>query len=610
MLSRLRLSAILLVLALGLALWALYAVDRAIDQRNRAEIEVDAKESAALIEGFLAAHAEALQALRGLRAEPGRIASAATFDTLAVPLRRFAPALRRVWDADSAGALLHEFRYDSTSPLRAADASPVVWSGKVAAAVARARATRQTQITGATRLKAGDSGVVIIEPFYAGDRYTGFAGATVPSAAILDHVLRRRQHQVFELRLVADGQLLASVASARPRARTNVLRDSALVQLPSGGHWLVVVGHDVGQDRELRLLLWGIGLATLLALFIALYREVRHSTRLAERSAELERLSTELLRANRAKSEFLANVSHELRTPLNAIVGFVDLLRDGVYGELAARQISPVDRIASSANHLRHLVDQVLDIAKMAAGRLEVHTELVDLRPFVLNVASEIEALVGERQLNLSLAVSRTLPKVRTDPTHLRQILLNLLGNAVKYTSTGGIALRARLVDDPSDVPASPPPQVDLHSAALRASNEPPAWVVMQVADTGIGIAQQDLGRIFEEFEQVNAGPRGDSMMRGTGLGLAISRRLARLLGGDITVESELGKGSTFTLWLPVERAAVREAAGNVARDDAERAAVRMRGAPPENENTATLDEEHHRIASSGSIPPPVVGDD
>src|SRR6266480_269016 len=189
---------------------------------------------------------------------------------------------------------------------------------------------------------------------------------------------------------------------------------------------------------------WIISLATVLGLALLLRHERRQARSLVERSKELERLSSELLRVNRMKSEFLANVSHELRTPLNAIVGFVDLLRDGVYGDLSARQAPPVERIAASATHLRHLVDQVLDIAKIAAGRLEVHAETIVLRPFVLNVVSELEPLINERGLNLSIAVGASLPRVRTDPTHLRQILVNLIGNAIKYTPAGGIAVRAR----------------------------------------------------------------------------------------------------------------------------------------------------------------------
>src|SRR5512132_2895211 len=147
-------------------------------------------------------------------------------------------------------------------------------------------------------------------------------------------------------------------------------------------------------------------LASILAILVfaglglLLQHERKQARKLVERSRELERLSSELLRVNRMKSEFLANVSHELRTPLNAIVGFVDLLREGVYGELAPRQVKPVERIEASANHLRHLVDQVLDLAKMAAGRLDVHTESLDIRPFILDVTSEVESLVNEKSLN------------------------------------------------------------------------------------------------------------------------------------------------------------------------------------------------------------------
>jgi two-component system, sensor histidine kinase and response regulator len=334
-------------------------------------------------------------------------------------------------------------------------------------------------------------------------------------------------------------------------------------------------------------------------LAVAVARERRYSRRISERLGELERLSAELLRANRAKSEFLANVSHELRTPLNAIVGFVDLLRDGVYGELSPRQVAPVGRIEASASHLRHLVDQILDLAKMTAGRLEVHLESVDLRPFILDVAADVEPLANEKGLLLSLSVGPLLPRLQTDPTHLRQILMNLLGNAVKYTLTGSITLRARMVAA-SEVPAT------LHRSASgnhpaangrpangrpangrpangrpasgrptsgrptsgrptngHPTNGPPApvsavgveptWLAIHVSDTGVGIAAPDQSRIFEEFEQGGVISRGDSTKRGTGLGLTISRRLARFLGGDIILESDVGKGSTFTLWLPVE---------------------------------------------------------
>lgn len=295
------------------------------------------------------------------------------------------------------------------------------------------------------------------------------------------------------------------------------------------------------------MLSWVLGVtaAAGIVAFVAYERSRRR--RLRERSLELEHLSFELARANRAKSEFLANVSHELRTPLAAIVGFVDLLRDGSYGELGPRMVGPVERIAGSAEHLQGLVDQILDLARLSAGRLEVHREPLSLRAFVIDVVSEVEPLIIDKGLRLSIQVPATLPRLSTDPTHLRQILVNLLGNAIKFTQDGSITVRAALATDPA------------RALEARAVQQRPmlaaggAWVALQVADTGIGVAEKDQARIFDEFEQVGAGSRGDSPRRGTGLGLTITRRLARLLDGDITVESVPGAGSTFTCWLPLE---------------------------------------------------------
>jgi len=324
--------------------------------------------------------------------------------------------------------------------------------------------------------------------------------------------------------------------------------------VPGNVRWRLTVAHARGIET-LRAALWVLSMITVALVGVGLIRERQQTIRVAERSAELERLYSEVARANTAKSEFLANISHELRTPLNAIVGFVELLKDGVYGDLSPRQVPPVDRIAASATHLRHLVDQVLDIAKIAAGRLEVHAETIVLRPFVLNIASELESLVNERGLSFSIAVAASLPRVRTDPTHLRQILVNLIGNAVKYTPSGSIAIRARLVGAATHTLVSRRNTPDDPVVARQSPDARRVWIALQVVDTGVGIAPADQARIFEEFEQVNAGPRGESMQRGTGLGLAISRRLAQLLGGDLRVDSQLGKGSTFTLWLPVHPA-------------------------------------------------------
>ena len=579
---RLRASSIALSLALIFALAGLYAVDRSLATSNRAQVQVEAAESAALVSGFLAVHTEALQSIRGLYLDTTRVVQGEQFQSLVNSMSQYANSFRRIWITDTAGRVREQHLFGSSSPPLPGsldvDTVTALGVGRLAAA---ARATRAGQVTKPGMMNTGDRGVLMLEPIYVGNGFRGFAGGTITTDAILSSVLQARPRVRGQLVIVADKDTVAATAHVIAK-ESNVDTASSTLPIPGGGEWRVIVMRR-SSYANIRPLVWGIGLATLSALIVMLFHERRQGIRLAERSTELERLSAELLRANRSKSEFLANVSHELRTPLNAIVGFVELLRDGVYGDLGQRQISPVDRIASSASHLRLLVDQILDLAKMAAGRLEVHRETIDLRAFVLTVASEVEPLIAERGLQFSIAVSTELPRVRTDPMHLRQILMNLLSNATKFTPSGGITIRARHLQPP------PAPSVS-HGGVARplmsavasqlgaaaatqapapvpggppVANEGPSspsggWIALDVSDSGIGIAANERERIFGEFEQVNAGPRGDSIRRGTGLGLAISRRLARLLGGDIAIESELGKGSTFTVWIPVEQEPAR----------------------------------------------------
>jgi signal transduction histidine kinase len=397
----------------------------------------------------------------------------------------------------------------------------------------------------ALRLATTRRGLLIAVPLYHRGQRLGSAVGLVDAQrllAVLSHAAVRRPWMA----IVGDTVLGTTGTRAGP---DTYLTASAPVQLP-GDNVAVEVAHPI-SGRALRTTLWMLGLVALIALLIGLARERAQALQLAARTAELERLYEEVERSNRMKSEFLANVSHELRTPLNAVVGFVEMLREGVYGELSPRQALPVDRVAASATHLRQLVDRLLDIAKIAAGRLELNPEPLVLRPFVLNVASEMESLVSERGLALSIGVGPSLPRIRTDQTHLRQILINLIGNAVKYTPAGSIHVRAEVVGNGQ-------PYAIAESAFTQQRIGPPpdprrAWVALQVTDTGVGIAPADQERIFDEFEQVNAGARTDSARRGTGLGLAISRRLARLLGGELSVASEPGRGSTFTVWLPLD---------------------------------------------------------
>ncbi|MGH7677815.1 MAG: sensor histidine kinase [Gemmatimonadaceae bacterium] len=393
------------------------------------------------------------------------------------------------------------------------------------------------------RVAATNDGVLLLTRLQHRGQTLGSAVGLVAGLRLLESIadtsVQRRWMRV------GSGGRTAGFIGARDRQEEDLI-GRATLSLP-GDRVEFEVAHAQG-GRVVRTTLWLLGVLGLIALLAVLARERRQAIQLSERTAELERLYQEVARSNRMKSEFLANVSHELRTPLNAVVGFVEMLREGVYGELTPRQALPVDRIAASGTHLRHLVDRLLDIAKIAAGRLEVNAEPLVLRPFVLNVASEMESLVSERGLALSIGVGPSLPRIRTDQTHLRQILINLIGNAVKYTPSGGIHVRAWVVGNGvSPEQAAEAPDIGPPPDPLRQ------WIALQVTDTGVGIAEADRERIFDEFEQVNAGARTDSARRGTGLGLAISRRLARLLGGDLNVVSELGRGSTFTVWLPLD---------------------------------------------------------
>jgi signal transduction histidine kinase len=547
-----RRSTVVIGAVIAFVLAGIYAADRVLTQAAGGRLQVTAAGSAAMVESFLAQRADALAALRAVYADRQAAGHPAALSEYTIALGDFLPGIRRLWIADSTGRIVDDVAVTGGERLPAIDMDTVAVMG-LSQLAHEARQTAHPLVSRPGQIFGDRPGVVVMMPLCSGPRRlcSGFVAALLSADAFLTAALRAPHTEQSRVTILAGSDTVAfrDETGGGPVAETTVA-----FRAPDGGEWRLALAQEstVGSTR---VALWTIGLAALAALAWGMVRDRREASQAAERSRELERLSTEALRANRAKSEFLANVSHELRTPLNAIVGFVDLLRDGVYGELGPRQIAPVDRIAASAGHLRHLVDQVLDIAKMAAGRLEVHQESVDLRPFVFDVATEIEPLVSERQLGISMTISSTLPRVRTDPAHLRQILLNLIGNAVKYTPSGSIQVKARFLDGlvPGDA-------VTPTSSELRARSPDPSrpWVALQVIDTGIGIAPADHARVFEEFEQVNAGPRGDSMQCGTGLGLPISRRLARLLGGEITLQSELGKGATFTVWIPVNPADIR----------------------------------------------------
>lgn len=534
------LGAVFLVLLGGLLL-----LDRALLRANRNQAELDAQSAGLLTESFVSVQAALLDRIASIAGGEVTKDGAAT-GRIMKRLIVTVPGVRNTWFIDASGRVQFDIAestlgYPTGSELlERLHAIRPVGQFTIAVIVVAPRHSLIALVRTSDSLGAGSSGTTGL--VFDGNTLQRWLERTRPDTRLTLAVLSGTDTVAF---LGQPGRNLQALSAGQ-----------RIVHLPNGGTWEVTATHAL-TTRTLRWALWTLGVLGVLFLAYGLIREQHRALQASGRSVELERLYSDVKRANQAKSEFLANVSHELRTPLNAIVGFVELLRDGFYGDLSPRQVPPVDRIAASATHLRQLVDQVLDIAKIAAGRLEVHAETIVLRPFVLNVASELESLVSEKELAFSITIGASLPRVRTDPTHLRQILINLIGNAVKYTPAGTVSVRARLIGAPASANVRRSGSTNEAGSKTLLARAPRSgtWVALQIVDTGVGIAAADLERIFDEFEQVNAGPRGDSMQRGTGLGLAISRRLARLLGGEISVESELNRGSTFTVWLPVNPA-------------------------------------------------------
>jgi signal transduction histidine kinase len=239
---------------------------------------------------------------------------------------------------------------------------------------------------------------------------------------------------------------------------------------------------------------------------------------------EIQEKSRQLEVANQHKSEFLANMSHELRTPLNAIIGFSEVLRERLFGDLNDKQDDYLKDIHSSGRHLLSLINDILDLSKIEAGRMELEPSTFDLRSLMDNALTLVRERAQRHAILLGLDIASDIGDVTADERKLKQILVNLLTNAVKFTPDGG--------------------RVDV--SARRDRDD----IVIAVADTGIGIAPELHPAIFQDFVQIDSPIQ--KRLRGTGLGLSLSKRLAELLGGTVGLQSELDVGSTFSVTLPM----------------------------------------------------------
>jgi signal transduction histidine kinase len=282
------------------------------------------------------------------------------------------------------------------------------------------------------------------------------------------------------------------------------------------------------------------------------------NSNLDEKVDELAQANLHLYEMNRLKSDFLATMSHELRTPLNSIIGFSDVL--GSIESLDERQKRYVQNIRSSGRMLLEMINDILDLAKIEAGKMEVRPGVFRLESIVSAQCDMVRPLAERKRIDLAFDIGPGLEDLEQDPAKVQQILANLLSNAVKFTPEGGrINVQARLADEPAI--AGPDFLID-------------------VIDTGVGVAEEEQQAIFEKFRQGRVFQTGDDAMTrefsGTGLGLSIVRELCRLLGGDVSVESQLGRGSRFTVRLPVRLSSRGQGAsgggGSVMQGDADSA--------------------------------------
>ncbi len=283
---------------------------------------------------------------------------------------------------------------------------------------------------------------------------------------------------------------------------------------------IVTILHDRSEAREKARLL-----ERLKAVSGELEAKVHAATaELAEQNEKLRRQAIQLEQASAAKSQFLANMSHEFRTPLNAILGYTHMLLQGVSGELTPPQKKNLTRIDSNGRHLLEVINEILDITRIEAGRMPLNLSEFQLPELLQEVMAEMDPIIQRSKLAVSTSLPPKLPALTGDRQKVKQIVLNLLSNALKFTHEGSV--RVEVGYQPSS-----------------------SQVTVAVTDTGIGIAPVNQEKIFEDFQQVDSSPT--RAYGGTGLGLSICRRLAAMMDGRITVQSELGKGSTFTLHFP-----------------------------------------------------------
>ncbi|MBI4746198.1 MAG: PAS domain S-box protein, partial [Deltaproteobacteria bacterium] len=277
--------------------------------------------------------------------------------------------------------------------------------------------------------------------------------------------------------------------------------------------------------------------------FLSLYRALQETTlaleaaradpekKVQERTSELREANVKLVESNiktkegdRLKSEFMANMSHELRTPLNAVIGFSEVLLDGIDGEISDVQKIDITHIHDSGVHLLGIINDILDLSKIEAGKMDLVREEVDLNAVIATAASVAKTLIKGKDIMLMTQIDENLPTIIADSKRLKQIILNLLSNAAKFTEEGKISIKAGTAEE--------------------------GYLLITVTDTGIGIKEGDMPKVFEKFRQIDMSSTRNK--GGTGLGMAITKKLVEMHGGSIAIDSRVGAGTTFYVKLPL----------------------------------------------------------
>ena len=328
-----------------------------------------------------------------------------------------------------------------------------------------------------------------------------------------------------------------------PLAQRTMVATFMPVSVGEGQRWVVVAEQPIDEAyAPIRRLGVHISLAAGVLGMAALVAIVGLG-RISERTRRLQSAKDAAEAANRAKSTFLLTMSHELHTPLNAIIGYSEMLQEEAeeVGDAARHFIPDLQKVQGAGKHLLALIDSILEIAKMEAGRIELHVETFDIASMVREVVTAIQPLAEEKADTLEVHSAGELGVMRADPTMVRQSLVNLLSNACKFTERGRI--RLTVAREP------------------EGGRRPSDWIAFRIADTGIGMTAEQMTKLFQPFTQADASTT--RKYGGAGLGLAITRRFCQMMGGDVTVESEVSKGSTFTIRLPTDITAANATMGS-----------------------------------------------